>query len=305
MTDCEHAEIVAETRAVTRVFGSMRALDRVSVQAPRGRVLGLVGENGAGKTTLIRLLLGLLEPTSGAVEVFGRNPARDPAGVLAKLGYLSENRDLPGWMRVRELVWYTRAFYPGWDDAYAAELMETFGLDPEARVKTLSRGQRAQAGLLAALAHRPPLLLLDEPSSGLDPVVRREILCAVIRGVADEGRTVVFSSHLLDEVERIADDVALIHQGRLILASPLDAVKARYRWVALRFPEPLATAPALPGAAACEGRGREWSVLCDGSVDEVCAAAQRLRAEVMEQTAATLEDIFVAYAGGRARREKE
>src|SRR5262245_20264634 len=195
-------EPVIDVRGLTRRFGTRAALDGVSLAVPRGVVFGLVGPNGAGKTTLIKHLLGLLRPDAGTVRVFGIDPVADPPAVLGRVGYLDEDNDLPAWMRVGELIRYTRAFYPGWDDAYAERLRRTFDLDPSARVRRLSKGQRARAGLLVALAHRPELLLLDEPSSGLDPVVRRDILTAVIRTVADEGRTVLFSSHLLHEVER-------------------------------------------------------------------------------------------------------
>src|SRR5213075_2093084 len=122
-------------------------------------------------------------------------------------------------MRVDELIHYSRAFYPRWDDAYAEELRQTFALDPAAKIKTLSKGQKARVGLLVALAYRPELLVLDEPSSGLDPIVRRDILGAVIRATADEGRTVLFSSHLLEEVEQVADQVAMIHDGQIALTA--------------------------------------------------------------------------------------
>src|SRR5437667_3146163 len=132
-------------------------------------------------------------------------------------------------MRVDELIRYTSAFYPKWDDAYAEELQRTFALDPAAKIKDLSRGQKARAGLLIALAHRPELLVLDEPSSGLDPIVRRDILGAVIRTIADEGRTVLFSSHLLDEVEQVADHVTMISGGRIVLSAPLTEIKQSHR----------------------------------------------------------------------------
>jgi ABC-2 type transport system ATP-binding protein len=131
-------------------------------------------------------------------------------------------------MRVDELLRYSRAFYPAWDDAYAAELQQTFALDSKASIKTLSKGQKARLGLLIALAYRPELLVLDEPSSGLDPIVRRDILGAVIRTIAHEGRTVLFSSHLLQEVEQVADHVTMIHHGTIVLSGPLDAVTAAY-----------------------------------------------------------------------------
>ena len=268
---------------LTRRFGGRAALSSVTLTIPRGGVYGLVGANGAGKTTLIRHVLGLLRAEEGSVRVFGRDPVADPVGVLSRIGYLSEENDLPGWMRVDELMRYARAFYPGWDDAYAAELRAMFALDPAARiktlskgqkaraglvvalayrpellvldepssgldpivrrdilgavlrtmfaldpaakVKTLSKGQKARAGLVVALAYRPELLVLDEPSSGLDPIVRRDILGAVLRTIGEEGRTVLFSSHLLEEVEQVADHVTMIRDGKIVVSAPLQEVK--------------------------------------------------------------------------------
>ena len=220
---------VIDVSNLTRRFGATAALDSVSLSLPRGAVYGLVGANGAGKTTLIKHLLGLLRAESGTVRVFGLDPVGDPVAVLSRIGYLSEENDLPGWMRVEELIRYSRAFYPAWDDAYAEELRQGFALDPAAKIKTLSKGQKARAGLLIALAYRPELLVLDEPSSGLDPIVRRDILGAVMRTIADEGRTVLFSSHLLDEVERVADHVTMISDGRVVLSAPLAEIKASHR----------------------------------------------------------------------------
>ena len=223
------ADLVIQISDLTRRFGEKTALDAVSLSLPRGAVYGLVGANGAGKTTLIRHLLGLLEAESGSVRVFGLDPVVDPVGALSRIGYLSEENDLPGWMRVDELIQYTRAFYPNWDDAYADELRLAFALDSSARIKTLSKGQKARAGLLVALAHRPELLVLDEPSSGLDPIVRRDILGAVVRTIAHEGRTVLFSSHLLDEVEEVADHVTMLSSGRLVLSAPLEEIRSSHR----------------------------------------------------------------------------
>ena len=204
------SESVVTVSELTRRFGDKTALASVSLSMPRGAVYGLVGENGAGKTTLIKHILGLRRTESGSVRVFRLDPVADPVAVLSRVGYLSEENDVPGWMRIDELIRYSRAFYPAWDDVYAEELRQTFGLDPTAKLKDLSKGQKARVGLLIALAYRPELLVLDEPSSGLDPIMRRDILGAVIRTIADEGRTVLFSSHLLDEVEEVADDVTMI-----------------------------------------------------------------------------------------------
>jgi ABC-2 type transport system ATP-binding protein len=229
------SESIINVSELTRRFGARTALDSVSVSMPRGAVYGLVGANGAGKTTLIKHILGLLRAEGGSVRVFGLDPVADPVAVLSRIGYLSEENDLSGWMRVDELIRYSRAFYPAWDDAYAEELRRAFALDPTAKIKNLSKGQKARAGLLIALAYRPELLVLDEPSSGLDPIVRRDILGAVIRTIAGEGRTVLFSSHLLEEVEQVADHVTIIHRGRVALSAPLDEIKESHR-VAGRLP---------------------------------------------------------------------
>src|SRR5947207_5082408 len=206
------SESVVHVSELTRRFGATTALASVTLSVPRGGVYGLVGANGAGKTTLIKHLLGLLKAESGSVRVFGRDPVADPVAVLSRIGYLSEENDLPGWMRVDELIRYSRAFYPAWDDAYAEELRRSFALDGGAKIRTLSKGQKARAGLLVALAYRPELLVLDEPSSGLDPIVRRDILGAAIRTIADEGRTHPSSAHLLDEVNRIAYTSGRLHE---------------------------------------------------------------------------------------------
>jgi ABC-2 type transport system ATP-binding protein len=273
-------EVVAVTN-LSRSFGSKKALNDVTLVISRGCVIGLVGENGAGKSTLIKHLLGLWRAETGSVNVFGLDPVLEPTAVLARIGYLSEQPDLPGWMRVAELLRYTQAFHPRWDTAYAGQLLKEFDLDVEARVKALSKGQRARLGLIAAEAHRPDLLILDEPSSGRDPIVRRDILEAIIRTVTDEGRTVIFSSHLLDEVERVSDHVAM-HHGTLKLCAPLEDIKAQHRRIVLRFDVAPAEPPNVSGAIRVEGAGREWTVICDAARTHAAAMAQHLGATLVD-----------------------
>jgi ABC-2 type transport system ATP-binding protein len=289
---------IVDIRRLTRQFGNKTALDDVSLAVPRGGVFGLIGGNGAGKTTLIKHILGMLKPQTGSVQVFGLDPVQNPVGTLGRIGYLSEDRDLPNWMRVGELIRYTQAFFPTWDEAYAEELRKAFDLDGKARIKTLSRGQRARAGLLVALAHRPELLVLDEPSSGLDPVVRRDILGAIIRTIADEGRTVFFSSHLLDEVERVADRVAIIHQGRVMLTSSMDEIRDNHRRVTLRFGQSLAQPPSLVGSLSCTGQGAEWTYVCSGESEQLRRAVEAIGATVVGDDALTLDEIFVSRIQG-------
>ncbi|MBL8819141.1 MAG: ABC transporter ATP-binding protein [Planctomyces sp.] len=285
---------IIEVQKLSRRFDGKFALNELSISIPRGGVFGLIGGNGAGKTTLIRHLLGLLRPESGTVRVFGMDPIRSTREVLGRVGYLSEDRDLPDWMRISELMSYTQAFYPAWDPIFAEQLRNDFDLNPKARVRTLSRGQRARAGLLIALAHRPDLLLLDEPSSGLDPVVRRDILGSIIRTVADEGRTVLFSSHLLDEVERVADQVAIIHHGRILLTGAMDEIRERHRRVTLRFRNEVSRPPELIGTIGFEGSGHEWTYLCSGEQSQLRYAAEALGAVIVEDSALTLDEIFVS-----------
>lgn len=286
---------IVEIRNLTRSFGAKKALENVSLQLEPGTVTGLIGENGAGKTTLIKHVLGLLTPDEGTLRVFGLDPVKDPVAVLAKIGYLSEEDMLPGWMRIHQLQRYMRGFYTTWDQEYAEQLCRDFQLNREDQVAKLSKGQKARAGLMTALAYRPELLVLDEPSSGLDPIVRRDILGAVVRLIADEGRTVLFSSHLLAEVDRVADRIAMIKNGRIAFSLGLDELKDSHQVVTLSFAESRPVAPTAAGAISWEGRGREWTALVRGSVLGVESVPG---ATVVERRTASLEEIFVGYSKG-------
>jgi ABC-2 type transport system ATP-binding protein len=297
------AEHVVDVTDLSRRFGGNLALDRVSFHAAEGRVYGLVGANGAGKTTLIKHLLGLLRAKSGSVRVFGLDPVRHPVDVLRRIGFLSEERELPEWMRVDELMRYTQAFHPRWDMGYAGQLLDTFGLDRSKKVKELSKGMRAQVGLVAAVAHRPDLLLLDEPSSGLDAVVRQDILDAIVRTVADDGRTVIFSSHLLEEVERMSDHVTMIHEGRVALDGPLERIRGMHQRASVRFPERIERLPAIDGALAIDGEGRAWTIVHNGSADRFRETVALLGGEIVQSREATLEEIFIARVGRSPKAE--
>ncbi len=285
---------VVQIENVSRRFGTKLALDGVSLHVPAGTVVGLVGENGAGKTTLIKHILGLLKAQSGSVRVFGRDPVADPVSVLSRIGYLSEEPDMPGWMRVHELIRYVAAFYPTWDHDYAEQLRREFELDPKQKIKQLSKGQRARAGLLTALAYRPELLVLDEPSSGLDPIVRRDILGAIIRTIADEGRTVLFSSHLLTEVERVSDQVAMIKSGRILFCDSLERIKESHARLTLQFENPRTNPPPLTGALTWDGGGCEWTTVCTGPARQIQSAAQEMGARIINQLRLSLDEIFLA-----------
>jgi ABC-2 type transport system ATP-binding protein len=297
-------ELVVEVNDLSRSFGKTKALDSVDFNAGRGKVYGLVGANGAGKTTLIKHLLGLLRAKSGTVKIFGEDPVRNPEGVLKRIGYLSEDRDIPEWMSINELIRYTGAYHSSWDQGYAAELLNTFFLDPAKKIKTLSRGMRAQVALISAVAHRPDLLILDEPSSGLDAVVRKDILNAVVRTISEEGRTVIFPSHLLEEVERLSDHVTMIHQGKITLDSSLELINNNHHCSSIGFAELQNSLPVLDGVVAITGEGRFWNTIHQGSTAAFQDAVKKIGGKVLESRNATLEEVFVSRVGHLDNREQ-
>lgn len=295
MLSDHESQFVIQVEGLTRRYRRTLALDNFSLSVPRGQVVGLVGKSGAGKSTLIKHILGLLRPQSGTVRVLGLDPVEKPVEVLGNLGYVSENRDMPGWMRVRELMRYCQALYPKWDQDYAEELCTLFELDRSAKLRTLSSGQAAKACLLSALAHRPELLVLDEPSAGLDPIARRDILEAMYRGVAKEGRTVLFSSHLLEEVASVVDHVAMVHAGRLIISDSLGELLAGHQRVRIRGQEQ--PAPAIPSAMGRTYKDGLWTFVMRGAESEVREQVSGNGLDVVSIDTPSLSEIFVAHSG--------
>jgi ABC-2 type transport system ATP-binding protein len=217
---------VLEFHDVHRAFvRGVDVLDGIGFSVEAGEVVGLLGKNGAGKTTLLNIAMGMVEPQQGTVRVFGLDPRRDSIEVKRRIGYVSEEQILPSFMRVEKVVELHRSLFPAWDDAMARELLERFGLSPRAKIKILSKGQARQVALVCAVSHKPELLILDEPAGGLDPAARREFLETSIRLLNDAGSTIVFSSHHMTDVERIAGRVVMIHDGKLLLDSDLDGLR--------------------------------------------------------------------------------
>jgi ABC-2 type transport system ATP-binding protein len=200
-------------------------LDGVSFGVTAGQVVGLLGKNGAGKTTLIQIAMGLLEPQQGTVRLFGLDPRERAVEVKRRVGYVSEDQILPSFLRIEKVLALHRGLFPGWDDEMARDLIDRFGLPLQAKIKTLSKGQARQVALLCAVSHKPELLLLDEPAGGLDPATRREFLETSIRLLNDTGTTILFSSHHMTDVERMAGRIVMIHEGKLLLDSELDSLR--------------------------------------------------------------------------------
>ncbi len=222
-----------ETRGLTKRFGSHTALDAVHLNVPRGCALALLGRNGAGKSTLLQILLGLQRPDRGDARIFGQ-PAQDlDEATRQRIGYVADGQELPEWMTLEGYLAFLKPLYPTWDDAFCTKLVRMFDLPSKRKLRHLSRGQRAKAALLGALAYHPRLLLLDEPFGGLDPAVREEVIAALIELMNREEWTVIISSHEIDEVERLADRVAIMDEGCIVLNEEKDQLLARCRAVSL------------------------------------------------------------------------
>ncbi len=269
-------DVAVKVENLSRSFRGKTALRDVSLSIPVGSVFGLVGLNGAGKTTLIRHLMGLLKAMHGSVRVLGHNPIDSPESLLKRIGYMTEEDSLPKWMRVGDMLDFSRAIYPSWDDGYCRELCEMFDLSRTSKLSEMSKGQRARVGLLVAIAHRPELLILDEPSSGLDPIARSDILEAIIRTVSEDGRTVLFSSHLLDEVDRVCDNVALMYEGHIIESITVEALESRYREIVCRPQPNWDRPPSVHGVLGWKSAAGEWSAVVDQTLADDEAALNEL-----------------------------
>ena len=254
---------------LSRSFRGKPAITDVSLQIPVGSIFGLVGLNGAGKTTLIRHLVGALRALHGTVRVLGEDPVANSASVLRRVGYLTEEDTLPKWMRLGELIDFSRAIYPTWDSKYADQLCEMFALTRATRLSSLSKGGRARVGLLVAIAHRPQLLVLDEPSRGLDPIARSDILEAIIRTISEDGRTVLFSSHLLEEVDRVCDCIALMRDGEIVESLTTEQLENRYIEIVCRPPRDWRIPQGLAGFFGWQRLGDEWSAVLDSKITGV------------------------------------
>lgn len=292
--DADNAAI--ELSQVCKCYGGKAAVDSLSLKVPRGEVFGFAGENAAGKTTTIRMLLGHVKPTSGRVKVLGHDPS-DSSQVhllMARIGYVSESRGLYDWMRVREIMDFCGGVHGStWDATYAEKLRVEYELDPQKQVRHLSQGKRALLMLLLATAHHPELLILDEPSSGLDPMARHEILEQVITIVKSEGRSVFFSSHLLDEVERVAGRVGFMKSGRLVALETPAKLHEKWRRVFVPWPE-AAAIPALPTMRNIERRGGELVLTTNDYSARSLEQIHRLQPGGVRIEEMSLNDIFVA-----------
>jgi ABC-2 type transport system ATP-binding protein len=252
---------VIETDALELRYGRKVALNRLTLSIPRGRIHAIVGANGAGKSSLFSVLLGFTAPTAGSARILGRDCAALTAADRARIGFVNEEHSLPGWLRVDEVVAMQRRQHPNWNESRYREIVGHFNVLPAQRVRELSRGERAGVNLAMALAQQPELLILDEPTLGLDVVAKRAFLETVLSSVDDTGCTIVYCSHQMEEIERLADNLVVLERGELKNMSPPDAFCQRVSlWVAdFAFATPdLATLPGVLQAQKIDGL---WHVL--------------------------------------------
>ncbi len=284
---------VVSTKGLRRSFGKTVALESLDLELEPGRVIGLVGDNGAGKSTTLRLLLGLLKPDAGKVEVCGLDPQRQGVSVRTLVGYIPEDRRLYPTLRLERLLAYAAGLNPRWDAERCAELMARLELDPKARVRSLSRGALARLHFVLTLSARPRLLLLDEATGGIDALTRRHLLGHLVELVETEETTVIFASHVLEDVARVAEEVVMLRRGALAVHAPLDELMQRYAHVVVSFP---GVAPDPPAAAdlnalSVERRRHEWSVLTQDP-EGLGEIGDHRRVQ-----AVSFEDLFIGFMG--------
>ena len=293
-------ELAIETRDLVKRYGSVGAVDGLSLSVPRGAVYALVGRNGSGKTTTIRMLLDLSLPDAGTARVLGMDCHAERVKVLERVGYVSDRPLLGGWTG-EQLVRFNRGFYPRWSDELVARYVRVFDIPMKQRFRNLSRGNQTKMWLMLALAQQPDVLILDEPTAGLDPVVTDQLLRVLVEDVAAEGRTVFMSSHHLSEIERIADWVGMIDKGKLLLEAPMEELRARFRRIQVAGVAEMAM-PVAAMRVRRSGASTEY-VVRDGA-EEFVDALERGGATVIQSSPMNLSEIFLECLGADGK-EKE
>ena len=290
-------KLAVELSGVTKAYPHF-TLNNIDLKLPTGSIMGFIGANGAGKSTTIRILLGLVHQDMGVVTVLGHAMPDDQAAAKRDIGFVSEDMRLYGGATLAWHMGFIRSLFPRWDQPYAETLLQRFDLKPQQKVKGLSHGQRVKAALLLSLARRPRLLVLDEPTTGLDPVARREVLGELVAVLADEECTILFSSHNTLDVEQISDHITFIDRGHIISSADKETFLDRWRRIRLILP-PSATLPKFPGIVEVGGSGRLPVLTTDSYEPAMLAACADAGVAVQAVDPMTLEEIFVANVESR------
>lgn len=289
--------LAIETRALSKSFDGLPAVDKLYLAVPAGSIFGLIGPNGAGKSTLIQMLTGIIRPDSGDGFILGQSIRKRDGSIRNRVGYVSDVPVMYPGFTVAEMYRLGNKLYPFWDWDRCLELHQNFHLPENQRIRNLSRGQKVQVALVMALALRPQLLLLDEPTAGLDPVVRRAFLQAIIEEVAGQGTTVFYSSHNLNDLEQSADHIAAIYRGRMLFSHTLDELKESVHRLQLIFTgePPEDVIKSLPGLVDYHRSGRVITIIITGHLDSMSSRLAELEPELVKELNLDLESIFVAF----------
>lgn len=299
------SDAIIQTEHLHKRFKDKSVLTGLNLQVNAGQVVGLIGSNGSGKTTLIKCILGLLKSTSGTSTVFGQQSWDLNASAKSRLGYVSQDFALLPWMTVRAITDYTGAFYEKWDHAYVDVLLKEWKLDEKQRVGVLSVGQRQKLAVILALGHRPELLVLDEPVASLDPVARRQFLKSLIEFTAQEENTILFSTHITSDLERVASHVAFLDEGKVGFFGELDLLKDRVKRIRITAEQDLPLGFNLPGIMRSQVEGKHALL----AVKEFDAQKLEILSNELRATATVedlnLEEIFLELSGVSTQQEVE
>lgn len=290
-------EIVIHTHQLTKYYGTRLALDHLSLQIPRGCIYGLLGRNGSGKTTAIKLMLGLLKPTSGSASILGCDCQTLSPAIRGQIGYVTEGHRLYHWMTIGQLEEYQRAFFAGrWDDGMFNDMLDYFELSRKQKIKSLSNGQRAQVSLAITMAPDPDILIMDDPTLGLDVVIRRQFLEGMIHLIQQKGKTILFSSHILGDVERVVDRIAVISNGVLRADCTLEEFRKGIRKVHLVFADSAPQTIDLAGLLGQRRNENHLELTLVGTTDQqIHQAAERAGALNYQLIEMNLEDQFIEF----------
>ena len=291
-------DFIIETSQLCKSFKDKPALRGLDLRVPAGSIFGFLGRNGAGKTTTIKTLMGLLRADSGGAQVFG-SPVTDAdrsVEIRRRIGFVTEDKELYPYMTVEEIIRFTRPFFPKWRNDLEQRYLQMFELPPKRKIPDLSKGMRSKLMLLLAISRGADLLMLDEPTDGLDPAALEDVLRELVAIAASSGTTTFFSSHQLAEVDLIADHIGIIHQGKMIVAGSLDNIKARYQRLHVVFANPVE----LPvrwadGVESVRQEGRVVSILASHNVDSIVEQARSIPGAVVERFPVTLKEIFLEH----------
>ncbi len=286
-------EYAIETEGLGKRFGRRWAVQDLDLRVPKGSVYAFLGRNGAGKSTTIRMLLNLMDIDRGSAMVLRLDSVKDSLEIKRRTGFVEADEPLYGWMTVDQIIWFSSQFYDTWDVGFADELKRKMELNGSQKISQLSRGQKGRVALLLALAFRPDLLLLDEPMSGLDVIVRHDVLKGVIELIQEENRTILFSTHQVQEVERVADWVGIIDEGRLIRSCPVEVLKQSVKQLVLSFPAAPPALTSLPGLKSVTVSGRQAVVVVDSFNDQTPALAKAAGASAITVQDLNLEQILI------------